>query len=293
MTTRRAYRPGLALIALAAVVVITAAWWALAFWPAGSVEPEWLSRTRAACFGSEPGGLPDARGWIVLLGEPAGMAGLLFALWGESLKADLRRLRQDSVWRVLGGGFAVLTVAGFVTLGVRVTGAFALGRAPAREAPGLRTKLDIDAPRVSLVDQFGKQISLADYRGRPLLLTFAFGHCATVCPTIVRDLAAARRKTGRDDVRLVVVTLDPWRDTPDRLPYLASHWELAPDDRVLSGSVADVAAALDSLGVGRRRNETNGDIDHGGTVMLLDARGKIAWRLDGDWKGVGDLFARL
>src|SRR5688500_19433216 len=68
----REERPGLALTALAAILVITAAWWALALWPAAA-EPEWLARTRAACFGSERGGLPDAGGWVLLVGEPIGM----------------------------------------------------------------------------------------------------------------------------------------------------------------------------------------------------------------------------
>jgi protein SCO1/2 len=272
--------------------MITAGWWALALWPAGAIEPEWLSRTRAACFGSEPGGLPDVRGWIVLIGEPAGMVGLLVAIWGQSLRADLRRLREDSLWRVLGGGFAAVTVVGFVALGVRVTRAFALGNAPISRATGLRTGLDLATPRVELTDQHGRRVSFGDYRGRPALVTFAFGHCTTVCPTIVREVAAARRRATRQDVRLVVVTLDPWRDTPDRLPSLAARWELARDDRVLSGAVAEVEAALDALGIGRGRNETTGDIEHGGTVLLLDERGKISWRMDGDWQRVEELLAR-
>ena len=47
----RAGRPGLALLTLVAIIAITAAWWALALWPVGASAPEWLARTRSACFG--------------------------------------------------------------------------------------------------------------------------------------------------------------------------------------------------------------------------------------------------
>ena len=92
---------------------------------------------------------------------------------------------------------------------------------------------------------------------------------------MVSDLRAARRrKAGSPAARIIVVTLDPWRDTPERLPALAREWGLDADDRVLSGSVADVERALDALGIGRQRIEQNGDIEHVGAAMILDARGR-------------------
>ena len=277
-------RPGLALLTLTSIVAITAAWWALALWPAGAAAPEWLARTRAACFGAPPGGLPDAGGWILLIGEPAGMFAVFFALWRRSLESELARLRRDPWWRAVAGVVVVAALAAVGTLGVRVSRALAATRPVARMTGGVRTLLDIDPPTIPLVDQNGQRVSLADLRGQSVLLTFAFGHCTTVCPTIVHDLLAARRRTGRTDVTLVVLTLDPWRDTPDRLPSLTSYWGLAPGDRVMSGSVSAVTSTLDALGIARGRNATNGTIEHTSTVMLLTERGRLAWRADG-WRG--------
>jgi cytochrome oxidase Cu insertion factor (SCO1/SenC/PrrC family) len=62
---------------------------------------------------------------------------------------------------------------------------------------------------------------------------------------------------------------------------------------VFSGSVAEVERALDALGVGRTRNGTNGDITHAGTVMVLDARGHVVWRVDGGWGRAGQLLASV
>lgn len=284
MMRERTGRPGLAIITLTAIAAITAAWWALALWPVGASAPEWLARTRAACFGAPPGGLPDAGGWILLIGEPAGMAAVFMALWRHSLRSELERLRRDRVWRVVATGAVTLGLAGFALLGVRVTRAYQASRTVTRVEGGALTRLDVQAPLTTLIDQHGRPVVLGDVHGQRTLLAFAFGHCTTVCPTTIRDVIEARRAAGTPDVRLIVLTVDPWRDTPDRLPYLADHWELGPDDRVVSGDVVHVEATLDALGIGRRRNEMNGTVDHASTVMLLDTRGRIVLRIDG-WAG--------
>jgi cytochrome oxidase Cu insertion factor (SCO1/SenC/PrrC family) len=287
----RSERPGPALIALVLILMVTATWWALALFPAGAAEPEWLTRTRAACFGSAHGGLPDAGGWILLVGEPVGMLVALLAGWGDSVRRDLAIVRSRAMWRATAAVAGVLIIAGLAATGVRVVRAVAVERSVAVLPPGTPVRVDAALPSVTLVDQHGQQRPLDGLQQQPMLLTFAFGHCATVCPTIVSDLRAARRRAGRTEVPIVVITLDPWRDTPDRLPTIAQHWMLAPGDRVLSGDTVAVERALDALEIGRRRDETTGDIDHAVTAMMVE-RGRIAWRVEGGVGGVTELLAR-
>lgn len=273
-------RQGFALIALMVIIAVTAAWWALALWPVGA-EPEWLVRTRAACFGSARGGLPNSGGWILLIGEPIGMFGALIALWGRSLKRDLTWLRARRWGRVSLATVTLGLAAASVALAFRVARALPAGDEFPVNTRGVPVKVDRPAPNVSLVDQRGARTSFAAFRGSRALVTFAFGHCTTMCPAIVADLKAARRTAGRQDLPIVVVTLDPWRDTPERLPTMVQHWQLGPHDRVLSGSIPEVEQMLDELGIARRRNLDTGDIEHTSTVMLLDEKGSIAWRVDG------------
>ena len=195
LTPPRASRPGAPSIALLLIVLITAAWWALALWPVGQLEPAWLARTRAACFGAVPGGLPDAGGWILLIGEPIGMLGVLLAVWGRELWRDLRRLGEDRRWRIAGTGMAVLIVAGFAAASARVARAMSPGPAQRAAVPGTPSQQDQDASAIVLTDQFGARTSLAGLNSEAVLVTFAFGHCATVCPTLVHDLLAARART--------------------------------------------------------------------------------------------------
>ncbi len=285
-------RPGWALIALAAILLITAAWWALALWPA-SAEPEWLTRTRAACFGSKPGGLPDVSGWILLIGEPLGMLGVLAAIGGRSLLRDFAWLGARPLRRAAAITATVAMVVMTTALGVRVARAWEGGRNLYALDTGVLRRADLDIPGIALVDQHGRAATIAEPGGRPAIVTFAFGHCATVCPVIVNELRAARGRAGRTDIPLVIVTLDPWRDTPERLVTLAASWELSPHDRVLSGGIAEVNATLDSLGVARRRNERTGDVDHVTTVFLIGRGGHIEWREDGGVSGVEEALTRM
>lgn len=286
-------RPGVASLALLSIVVITAAWWALALWPAGAVEPEWLLRTRAVCFGSMPGGLPDVGGWIVLIGEPLGMLGVLLAVWGRTLGEDLQRLAADWRWRPVLALLAIACVFGLVKTGTRVAFIAGIDQRLIVSQAGAPTAVDIDMSSHDLIDQHGQRTALTDFRGRSAILTFAFGHCSTVCPAVVHDIRAARVAAKRPDVPLVVITLDPWRDTPEHLHMIAAAWELGPDDRVLSGSIESVVRALDALGVQRRRDERTGDIEHVSVVMATDTRGRVVRRLDGGWGRVGEMIAGM
>jgi cytochrome oxidase Cu insertion factor (SCO1/SenC/PrrC family) len=278
-------------LALLVILAVTGAWWALALWPAGSVEPGWLERTRAACFGSSRGGLPDAGGWILLIGEPLGMLGVLLIGWGRTLRADLTRLANHRGWRVAGVGVLAAVLLG-VGLAVWRVRNLAAQSEVARAGSGIMSPFQVAAPSMPLVDQNGRATSLANLEG-PVLLTFAFGHCGTLCPLTVHNALAARKKASRIDLRLAVLTLDPWRDTPERLPTLARQWGLGPDDQVLSGDIPSVERTLDRLGIGRRRDSLTGDLEHGETVILLDGSGQIVGRLDGGWDRMDELMRMI
>jgi protein SCO1 len=293
MSRPRAGRPGTAALALLLILVITAAWWALALWPAGAVAPEWLTRTRAACFGAMPGGLPDAGGWILLIGEPLGMLAVLVAVWGTGLREDFRRIRTSVAWCSLTLLIVMVILVGVVGTVRRVGDASGWG-APEGVAPlGVTTAVRVDLSRYLLVDQFGTRSAVGASTSRPALLTFAFGHCATICPTVVHAIRAARETAGRDDVPIVIITLDPWRDTPARLATIAAAWELGPGDRVLSGSVTEVEAVLNALGISRVRNSSTGDVVHVAAVLTRGGAGDVTQRLDGGWSGVSALLAAL
>ena len=272
-----------ALGALTTILTITAVWWALALWPLPGDAPTWLLRTRAVCFGSVSNGMPTTAGWMVLIGQPIYMLATLWLVSGHTVAAGLRRLAGFPAGRHLLRGSALVVGAGLVAAGVRVAGAATVA-APASSSavsPADMPRLDRAAPPLALVDQTGQQVTLAQFRGRPVFVTFAFGHCETVCPLIVHDLLRTQREAPQLGAPLLIVTVDPWRDTPARLAGIAKQWRLGANAHVLSGPVADVERTLDQWSVGRERSLRTGDVTHPALVYVIDRTGRIAFAVSG------------
>jgi protein SCO1/2 len=287
-----------ALGALTLIFAITGVWWALALWPLPGDAPGWLVRTRAVCFGSVSNGLPTTAGWMALIGQPLYMLATLWLIWGEVLAGGLRALAASRSGRGVLQGSAFVLVAALVAAGVRVARA-ATGTSAGAELPVVAAsdvpRLGRAAPPLALVDQGGRQVTLAQFRGRLVFVTFAFGHCETVCPLIVHDVV--RAQAGLPDLEpvVLVVTLDPWRDTPSRLPAIARQWGLGAHAFALGGPVVDVERTLDAWSVGRERNLRTGELTHATLLYVIDRDGRIAFSLAGgaDAATIAELARRL
>jgi len=284
-------RGSVPLLALYILLGTTAAWWALALWPMPGA-PAWVARTRALCFGTTPDGLPSAGGWILLIGQPLGMFGVLLTVWGADVREALTRLRRHPAGRALLAATVVLLLAG---------GALALGRVrtaggepfdpTAGGAPLVR--FDDPAPALSLLDQHGDTVTLASFHDRPVLVTFAYAHCETVCPLVVHEVLEAQRAAAGPRPAVVVVTLDPWRDTPARLPAIAAAWELGEGARVLSGDVRDVEQVLSAWRIPRVRNEVTGDLSHPAVVYVVSPSGRLVYALSGGVAAITEALRTL
>jgi protein SCO1/2 len=278
---KAAARAWTAVVALGAIVAITVSWWALALWPVDSAAPEWFLRTREVCFGSTAERLPNAGGWMLLIGQPAGMVVLLAAVWGTELRAGLALLMSRIGGQVAVGAVSSVLVVGLGSVVVRVSSAgsepFATG---AGEIAAQLTRVNDAAPAMTLTDQAGRDISLESLRGRPVIVAFAYAHCQTVCPLIVSDVLTARSRL-EDPPTVLIVTLDPWRDTPSRLATIAKQWGVDGDAHVLSGAPETVERTLNAWRVPRARNEKTGDISHPYMVYVISADGRIAYVVNG------------
>ncbi len=286
-----------ALGALGLILVITAAWWALALWPVPGETPAWLARARAVCFNATETGLPDRSGWMLLFGQPLGMVAFLVVVWPGAVKGGIDALRRTVPGRFVLGWTVFMAIVGLTASAVRVAKAeraASVDLAAVERPPNAYPRLDREAPALGLLDQRGETVRVEDLRGRPTFVTFAFGNCETICPLVVRNVLDARdRLEGDVSPRLVVVSLDPWRDTPSSLPRLAERWELEAGDRVLSGDVERVQAVLDGWQIARKRDSRTGDITHPALVYLLGTDGRIAFAATGKVDELVALARRL
>lgn len=263
--------------ALLFIVAVTAAWWGLALWPVPGEVPAWLAATRAVCFGTVANGLPGPTGWLVLIGEPIAMGIALMIIAGEALPSALRAAAAYRPGRAALAGSGLLILGGLVLAGVRVARATSL-TPPTAAQDDVVESLDTLPPPIALPDQRGEPFTLDRFRGRAVIVTFAYGHCSTVCPIVIHELNRARALLDHQPV-IVVVSLDPWRDTPSRLASIADKWALGPDGFVLGGTVAETEATLDRWNVARTRDPLSGEVTHTTPVFLIAPDGSLAYRV--------------
>lgn len=133
------------------------------------------------------------------------------------------------------------------------------------------------APELSLDASSGGKLSLANYRGKVILMGFGFTSCPEVCPTTLATLAQARKRLGAqgEQLQVVYVTVDPERDTVDRMrAYLGGF-----DSSFVggTGTPAQLAAVRKNYGVmAERKSLGNGHtVAHSSSVYLIDQKGLL------------------
>jgi len=122
-------------------------------------------------------------------------------------------------------------------------------------------------------DQTGAERTLESLRGKPVLLAMVYTHCTAVCPLSVTEMK--RVEAAHSDVRLVVVSLDPEHDSPQRLAEFARERGLSNRWTLLTGNTNDVRDLAATLGIRYRRASAD-DIAHSNILTLLDADGRVA-----------------
>jgi protein SCO1/2 len=123
----------------------------------------------------------------------------------------------------------------------------------------------------------GGMFNSADTRGRISLFFFGYTHCADVCPLTLAQLSQMRRTLGGDAKRvdMYFVTLDPARDTPERMREYVANF---PGIVGLIGSDDEVADAQASFHVLSQRREVGGGdylLDHTAALYLVNSGSQI------------------
>ncbi|MFN4281408.1 MAG: SCO family protein [Alphaproteobacteria bacterium] len=132
----------------------------------------------------------------------------------------------------------------------------------------------------SLVDHTGEAVTDKDYRGKPHLRFFGFTHCPDVCPTTLSWLADLVEQSG-GDVPILLVSVDPERDTPEVLADYVSSF--GPNIVGLTGTVDQIDAVVKSWGAYSKRVPQEGGgytMDHTASVYLVDGDGAFRGTLD-------------
>jgi protein SCO1/2 len=132
--------------------------------------------------------------------------------------------------------------------------------------------------KLQFTDQGGHKQPLAVFRGHPVWVIMFYSSCPNACPLLIESLRANENGLTQDvrqDLRVLLVSIDPDRDTPSTLNKLAAsrhidtaRWMLA------SASADDVRSIAAALGVQYRRLP-NGEFNHTSVITLLQRDGEI------------------
>ena len=132
----------------------------------------------------------------------------------------------------------------------------------------------------ALTDQEGRAYDLAATRGTPVLASMFYSGCELVCPVIFETIAQtvkALPESERMRMRVLMVSIDPERDTVDVLKATAKRHGCDERWRLVRASDADVRRLAAVLGVQYRRLPS-GEFNHSSSILLLDAEGRIVTR---------------
>ena len=138
-----------------------------------------------------------------------------------------------------------------------------------------------DTPRdpgaFSLTDHHGTPFTPDALTNRWTLIFFGFTYCPDICPTTLAELAELKAQlvdTEANDLQVVMLTVDPARDTPARLADYVPYFH--PDFLGVTGEFADILSVAQRLNAPFRKvSEPNGgyQMEHSANVMLMNPRG--------------------
>jgi len=150
--------------------------------------------------------------------------------------------------------------------------------------------------QLQLTDHEGKSRTLADFRGKVIVIFFGYTSCPDICPTMLSKLTQVMQALGpaAQSVQVLFVTLDPERDSGERLKEFVPWFH--PSFLGLRGDAAQTKAAADEFRVFSARKEVGSGIgyvlDHSSGAYVFDPAGRLRLYVK-DSVGADDIAADI
>ncbi len=179
----------------------------------------------------------------------------------------MQKTKNTKGYYFLAGAIALLAIsAGFIWL---------------RPKPFFGTVLQSTNPAFdfALTADSGKTVRLSDYKGKVVLLYFGYTFCPDVCPATLANAGQAIRSLGQkgEEVQLIMISVDPARDTPEKLAKYVAHFH--PSFIGITGTDDQISEAAALYGVYYQKHEgteaTGYLVDHTATLMAVDKEGYL------------------
>ena len=186
-------------------------------------------------------------------------------------------------------GTALIFLAALALVGCkkRDDGPFVMMSPPPSENASATLPRHWTIPDFTLTERSGQPGTLADLRGKIWVADFFYTSCPGTCPMLSSRLTALQEKFGANpDVRLVSISTDPAKDTPEVLRQYAAKFKAGPHWLFFTGDKAaifDLANKGFKLSVTEERNNPE-PVTHSTKLVLIDRSGTVR----GFYEGAGE-----
>jgi protein SCO1/2 len=143
----------------------------------------------------------------------------------------------------------------------------------------------IPAPDFQLKDQLGNSITLAQFKGKPVVLTFLYTHCPDVCPLTAEKLHATMQSLGQNaqQVAVLAVSMDPKGDTAAAAQNFSNVHKMGDYWHFLLGAHDELAPVWASYSVDAQAATSSGTVSHSSAIYVIDKQGRERALLDNDF----------
>lgn len=160
-----------------------------------------------------------------------------------------------------------------VVIALGMLAMFGLPRATADDSKS-NSYYEIDVP---LETHSGEQTSFAAFAGKPTIVSMFYGTCPHVCPMLISTIKQVENQLPEDmrkELQVVLVSVDPERDSPQALNELVERHDVDSDRWTLARTVPAQTRALAAvLGI-KYKQLPDGEFNHTTSIILLDAQGR-------------------
>lgn len=139
----------------------------------------------------------------------------------------------------------------------------------------------------SFTDTEGKTVTKDDLKGKPWIICFVFTHCAATCPRVTRSMRELQNELKDYDFRMVTLTVDPLRDTPEVLKEYGrnngadfSKWMFLNGDQRDVYKLINGSFKMPVQEVTGEKRQYGFEFIHSNNIMLVDEVGVVKGKYD-------------
>jgi protein SCO1/2 len=131
-----------------------------------------------------------------------------------------------------------------------------------------------------LIKHDGEAFTNEDLKGRWTLVFFGYTHCPDICPITMNVLAAAKQKATVDFPQVVLISVDPQRDSVELLAEYVRYFDpefigVTGDENMIEAMTLQTSVVYMKV-PGASGNENDYLVDHSSSILLINPEGKLA-----------------